>query len=54
MPSRLLQVELPLAMDTEMVSINTLHAMEEEDDPSGDLVGSVNLFRLGISVVFRQ
>ena len=53
-PARLLQEEMPLAMDTDMVSINTLHAMEEEDVPSGYLVGSLSLFSLVISVVFRQ
>ena len=53
-PARLLQVELPLAMDTEMVNMNILHAMEEEDVPSGDLVGSLNSVSLGTSVVFRQ
>ena len=56
-PARVLQEELPLAMDTEMVSINTLHAMEEEDVPSGDisdLTGLLNSVDLDISEVFRQ
>ena len=54
LPARVLQEELPLAMDTEMVNMNILHAMEEGDVPSGDLVGSLNSVSLGTSVVFRQ
>ena len=55
LPARVLQEELPLALDTEIMS--TLLAMEKEDVLSGeafDLVVSHNWVSLDSSDVFRQ
>ena len=57
LPMKVLQEEMPLAMHTEMMSMDTILAMEEEDVPSGeicDLTGLLNSVNLDISVVFRQ
>ena len=57
LPRRFLQEMMPLAMETEMMSICTILSMEEEEVPSGeiyDLTGLFSSVNLDISMVFRQ
>ena len=57
LPRRFLQEMMPLARETEMMSIYTILSMEEEEVPSGeiyDLTGLFSSVNLDISMVFRQ
>ena len=57
LPTKVLQEMMPLAMETEMMSICTILSMEEEEVSSGkiyDLTGLFSSVNLDISMVFRQ
>ena len=56
-PAKVKLEEVPLALDTEMMSVAVLHSMEEGEAPcddSVDLVGLLNSVNVDISGVFGQ